>query len=161
MMFTRCFFSVFLFHYNVHHTNREGNHPDDYSRLTYRKLLEEVCRFANVLKMHGVNKGDRVSIYMPMIMELPIAMLACARIGAVHSIVVSIIKPLVTGAHFDLLRQHRRRTRDPIHSIGIANARASGSNLSLCVSLLKVCWILVRLAGRTYERRQGQSIDHR
>lgn len=68
---------------------REGNHGDDYSRLTYRKLLEEVCRFANVLKMHGVNKGDRVSIYMPMVMELPIAMLACARIGAVHSIVVS------------------------------------------------------------------------
>jgi AMP-binding enzyme len=46
---------------------REGNHPDDYSRLTYRKLLEEVCRFANVLKMHGVNKGDRVSVYMPMV----------------------------------------------------------------------------------------------
>lgn len=70
---------------------REGSHPDDFSRLTYRKLLEEVCRFANVLKMHGVNKGDRVSIYMPMTLELPIAMLACARIGAVHSIVVSII----------------------------------------------------------------------
>ena len=69
---------------------REGNHPDDYSRLTYRKLLEEVCRFANVLKSHGVQKGDRVSIYMPMVMELPVAMLACARIGAVHSIVVSI-----------------------------------------------------------------------
>lgn len=76
-----CFF-VILF--------REGNHPDDYSRLTYRKLLEEVCRFSNVLKEHGVRKGDRVAIYMPMIMELPIAMLACARIGAVHSIVVSI-----------------------------------------------------------------------
>ena len=71
------------------HIFREGSHPDDFSRLTYRKLLEEVCRFANVLKMHGVNKGDRVSIYMPMTLELPIAMLACARIGAVHSIVVS------------------------------------------------------------------------
>jgi acetyl-CoA synthetase len=68
---------------------REGNHGDDYTRFTYRKLLEEVCRFANVLKQHGVNKGDRVAIYMPMIMETPIAMLACARIGAVHSIVVS------------------------------------------------------------------------
>lgn len=68
---------------------REGNHPDDFTRFTYRKLLQEVCRFANVLKMHGVNKGDRVAIYMPMIMETPIAMLACARIGAVHSIVVS------------------------------------------------------------------------
>lgn len=74
---------------DLDHFSREGNHADDFSRLTYRKLLEEVCRFANVLKMHGVNKGDRVSFYMPMILELPIAMLACARIGAVHSIVVS------------------------------------------------------------------------
>nr|XP_012144047.1 PREDICTED: acetyl-coenzyme A synthetase isoform X2 [Megachile rotundata] len=65
----------------------EGNDPDDYSRLTYRKLLEEVCRFANVLKSKGVTKGDRVAIYMPMILELPIAMLACTRIGAVHSVV--------------------------------------------------------------------------
>lgn len=55
--------------------------------MTYRKLLDEVCRFANVLKAHKVGKGDRVAIYMPMVMELPIAMLACARIGAVHSIV--------------------------------------------------------------------------
>ncbi|CAD7083239.1 unnamed protein product [Hermetia illucens] len=66
----------------------EGNHPEDYSKgLTYRKLLEEVCRFANVLKDHGVKKGDCVALYMPMILELPIAMLACARIGAIHSIV--------------------------------------------------------------------------
>lgn len=69
---------------------REGNHPDDYSRLTYRKLLEEVSKFANVLKKHGVTKGDRVAIYMPMILELAVSMLACARIGAVHSIVVRI-----------------------------------------------------------------------
>lgn len=68
---------------------REGNDLEDYSRLTYRKLLEEVCRFANVLKSKGVTKGDRVAIYMPMILELPIAMLACTRIGAVHNVVVS------------------------------------------------------------------------
>ena len=68
---------------------REGNDPDDYSRLTYKKLLEEVCRFANVLKSKGVTKGDRVAIYMPMILEVVVTMLACARIGAVHSIVVS------------------------------------------------------------------------
>jgi acetyl-CoA synthetase len=54
---------------------------------TYRELLEEVCEFANVLKSRGVGKGDRVCIYMPMIPELPIAMLACARIGAIHSVV--------------------------------------------------------------------------
>lgn len=65
----------------------EGNDPDDYSRLTYRKLLEEVCRFANVLKSKGVSKGDRVAIYMPMILEVIITILACSRIGAVHTIV--------------------------------------------------------------------------
>jgi acetyl-CoA synthetase len=59
----------------------------DYKTLTYQELHYEVCKFANVLKKHGVKKGDRVSIYLPMIPELPIAMLACARIGAIHSIV--------------------------------------------------------------------------
>ena len=55
--------------------------------LTYHQLYREVCKFANVLKKHGVKKGDRVSIYLPMIVELPIAMLACARIGAIHSVI--------------------------------------------------------------------------
>ena len=65
----------------------EGNEPGEDGRLTYRELHTQVCKFANVLKSRGVKKGDRVSIYMPMIPELAIAMLACARIGAVHSIV--------------------------------------------------------------------------
>ena len=55
--------------------------------LTYQQLYREVNKFANVLKKHGVKKGDRVSIYLPMIVELPIAMLACARIGAIHSVI--------------------------------------------------------------------------
>jgi acetyl-CoA synthetase len=61
--------------------------PGDSRKYTYRQLYEEVCKFANVLKKKGVKKGDRVTIYMPMIPELPIALLACARIGAIHSIV--------------------------------------------------------------------------
>ncbi len=65
----------------------EGNEPTENLNLTYKELHAEVCKFANVLKKHGAKKGDRVSIYMPMIPELAIAMLACARIGAVHSIV--------------------------------------------------------------------------
>ncbi len=65
----------------------EGNRPDEDATLTYRELHEQVCKFANVLKSRGVGKGDRVSIYMPMIPELAVAMLACARIGAMHSIV--------------------------------------------------------------------------
>nr|XP_026690167.1 acetyl-coenzyme A synthetase, cytoplasmic [Ciona intestinalis] len=65
----------------------EGNDPMDSTSITYKKLLDEVCKFSNVLKSLGVKKGDRVAIYMPMILELVVAMLACARIGAVHSIV--------------------------------------------------------------------------
>ncbi|MCC6464226.1 MAG: acetate--CoA ligase [Planctomycetes bacterium] len=61
--------------------------PGRYQRITYRKLRHEVCRVANVLRAHGVQKGDRVAIYLPMIPELAYTMLACARIGAVHSIV--------------------------------------------------------------------------
>jgi acetyl-CoA synthetase len=61
--------------------------PGDERVLTYQDLHREVCKFANVLKKLGIKKGDRVAIYLPMIPELPIAMLACARIGAVHSVV--------------------------------------------------------------------------
>ena len=61
--------------------------PGDTRTITYRDLLGEVCRFANVLRGLGVGRGDRVAIYMPMIPELPVAMLACTRIGAVHSVV--------------------------------------------------------------------------
>jgi acetyl-CoA synthetase len=61
--------------------------PGDTRTITYQQLYEEVCRFANALKSLGVQRGDRVAIYMGMIPELPVAMLACARIGAVHSVV--------------------------------------------------------------------------
>ncbi len=71
----------------------EGNEPGENKTLTYSELLSEVCKFSNVLKKHGVKKGDRVSIYMPMIPELAVAMLACARIGAVHSIVFGGFSP--------------------------------------------------------------------
>jgi acetyl-CoA synthetase len=65
----------------------EANEPNAGRTLTYKQLHAEVCKMANVLKKFGVKKGDRVSIYMPMIPELPIAMMACARLGAIHSIV--------------------------------------------------------------------------
>eukprot|EP00268_Persea_americana_P015779 TRINITY_DN1741_c0_g1_i4.p1 TRINITY_DN1741_c0_g1~~TRINITY_DN1741_c0_g1_i4.p1 ORF type:complete len:736 (-),score=141.89 TRINITY_DN1741_c0_g1_i4:396-2603(-) len=65
----------------------EGNEPGHDGCLTYNELLEKVCQLSNYLKDIGVGKGDAVVIYLPMLMELPIAMLACARIGAVHSVV--------------------------------------------------------------------------
>ena len=71
----------------------EGDEPGEGRRISYRELHEEVCRFANVLKGQGVRKGDRVTIYMPMIPEAAFAMLACARIGAIHSIVFGGFSP--------------------------------------------------------------------
>ncbi len=71
----------------------EGDEPDQDAKISYRQLHEEVCRFANVLKSQGVGKGDRVTIYMPMIPEAAYAMLACARIGAIHSVVFGGFSP--------------------------------------------------------------------
>ena len=66
----------------------EPNSPDEAAlHISYRELHERVCRFANVLKAHGVGKGDRVCVYLPMIPELAVSVLACARIGAIHSVV--------------------------------------------------------------------------
>ncbi len=71
----------------------EGDDPREDRKITYRELHREVCKFANCLKARGVSKGDRVSIYMPMIPEAAVAMLACTRIGAIHSIVFGGFSP--------------------------------------------------------------------
>tara|TARA_Y100001954_G_scaffold178670_1_gene190051 strand:+ start:4594 stop:6537 length:1944 start_codon:yes stop_codon:yes gene_type:complete len=71
----------------------EGDDPADAKHITYAELHEEVCRFANALKARGVKKGDRVTIYMPMVPEAAVAMLACARIGAIHSVVFGGFSP--------------------------------------------------------------------
>ncbi|HXP32029.1 MAG TPA: acetate--CoA ligase [Stellaceae bacterium] len=71
----------------------EGDSPSEHRHVSYAELHEKVCRLGNVLKAHGVKKGDRVTIYLPMIPEAAIAMLACARIGAVHSVVFGGFSP--------------------------------------------------------------------
>ena len=71
----------------------EGDDPNESKHITYRELHAEVCKFANVLKAHGIGKGDTVTIYLPMIPEAAYAMLACARLGAVHSIVFGGFSP--------------------------------------------------------------------
>ena len=71
----------------------EGDDPKNDKKITYRELHAEVCKFANVLKARSVKKGDRVTIYLPMIPEAAYAMLACARIGAVHSVVFGGFSP--------------------------------------------------------------------
>ncbi len=71
----------------------EGDEPSDSKNLTYRELYEDVCKFSNVLKANGAARGDRVTIYLPMIPEIAIAVLACARIGAVHSVIFGGFSP--------------------------------------------------------------------
>ena len=71
----------------------EGDEPDQQRHITYKELHEDVCKFANVLKANGAKKGDRITLYMPMIPEAAVAMLACARIGAVHSVVFGGFSP--------------------------------------------------------------------
>ena len=71
----------------------EGDDPGDSRTLTYAELHREVCKFANVLKAQGVGKGDRVTIYLPMIPEIAVAVLACARIGAIHSVIFGGFSP--------------------------------------------------------------------
>ena len=76
---------------NRHHLG--GDDPDDAKHITYKDLHEQVCRFANALKARGIKKGDRVTIYMPMVPEAAVAMLACTRIGAIHSVVFGGFSP--------------------------------------------------------------------
>jgi len=79
----------------------EGDHPAEHKIISYRELHAEVCRFANVLKNQGVKVGDRVTLYMPMIPETAIAMLACTRIGAVHSVVFGGFSPEALAGRLD------------------------------------------------------------
>ena len=79
----------------------EGDSPDNSRHISYKELHEDVCKFANVLKSMGVKKGDRVSIYLPMIPELAVAMLACTRIGAIHSIVFAGFSPEALAGRID------------------------------------------------------------
>ncbi len=71
----------------------EGDEPDVSKKITYKELHEEVCKFANALKSLGIKKGDRVTIYLPMIPEIAVAVLACARIGAIHSVIFGGFSP--------------------------------------------------------------------
>ncbi|MDE2887058.1 MAG: acetate--CoA ligase [Gemmatimonadota bacterium] len=130
----------------------EGNEPGEDGRLTYRELHSQVCKFANVLKSRGVRKGDRVSIYMPMIPELAVAMLACARIGAVHSIVFggfsadalaerivdSTCQVVITTD--GMFRGDRPMERKAFadHAIANADSRMDGRTVDTCIVVRRV-----------------------
>jgi len=128
----------------------EGNEPDEDGVLTYRELYDEVTKFSNVLKRLGVKKGDRVTIYLPMVLELPIAMLACARVGAVHSVVfggfsADSLKDRIVDANSPLLitADGTFRGKKPILLKQIADeammlAGKEGVEVSTCVVVRRV-----------------------
>jgi acetyl-CoA synthetase len=136
----------------------EGDDPSQQRRITYGELHAEVCRFANVLKELGARKGDRITIYMPMIPEAAMAMLACTRIGAIHSIVFGGFSPDALGG----------RIKDCDSSIVItADAGMRGGKmvplkanvdqaLALCPSV-KAC-LVVRHVGNPITMQDGRDI---
>jgi len=132
--------------------------PGDTRTITYAELLDEVQRFANVLKGLGVRKGDRVAIYMPMIPELPVAMLACARIGAAHSVVfggfsADALSGRITDAEAKVLITadggYRRGAVSPLKPNADAAAAESPSIESV---------VVVRRTGQDVEMAEGR--DH-
>jgi len=137
----------------------EGDNPAESKAITYRQLYEDVCRFANVLKSLGLKKGDRATIYLPMIPELPVAMLACARLGIVHSIVFAGFSPESLAGRIDDCRGTLLITADE----GLRGGKPVPLKLNAdeaakkCPDLNKV--IVVRRTGADIPWTPGRDID--
>ena len=138
----------------------EGDEPGTQRRVSYRALHEEVCRLGNVLRELGVRKGDRVTIYLPMVVEAAVAMLACARVGAIHSVVFGGFSPdslanRITDCRSTLLitaDEGRRGGRKvPLK----ANADAA---LELCPDVTRV--LVVRVTGAAVPMQDGRDHDY-
>jgi acetyl-CoA synthetase len=136
----------------------EGDDPANDARITYRELYEHVCRMANVLKSRNVKKGDRVCIYMPMIPEAVYAMLACARIGAIHSVVFGGFSPdsikdriLDSDCHTVITADEGLRGSKTVHLKGNVDAA-----LKSCPNVNTV--VVVRHTGGNIDWNEGRDI---
>jgi acetyl-CoA synthetase len=136
----------------------EGDDPGEDRRITYRELHDAVCRFANVLKARGVQKGDRVTIYLPMIPEIAVAMLACARIGAIHSVVFGGFSPDSLVGRIQDCRSTVLITADEGRRGGrsIPLKRNADNALRHCPEVRNV--IVVRHTGGAVERVEGRDL---
>jgi acetyl-CoA synthetase len=136
----------------------EGDDPGDDRRVTYRELHDAVCRFANVLKARGVKRGDRVTIYLPMIPEIAVAMLACARIGAIHSVVFGGFSPDSLAGRIRDCRSTVLITADEGRRGGraVPLKRNSDDALQHCPEVREV--IVVRHTGGTIDWVEGRDI---
>jgi acetyl-CoA synthetase len=134
----------------------EGDNPYDDNRITYRELYEHTCRLANVMKKHGVKKGDRVTIYMPMIPEAAYAMLACTRIGAVHSIVFGGFSPDSLAGRIEDCQSNFVITADE----GLRGGKKVPLKANTDAALEKITWpckvLMVRRTGGAVSFREGR-----
>ena len=137
----------------------EGNTPGDDSFLTYRELYEEVCKFANALKTAGVEKGDRVCLYLQMVPQAAIACLACARIGAVHSVVfgafsADALRDRINDSECKILITQDTALRGPKNDIPMkANADKA---LAECPSI-ETCFVVKR-TGNEVAMKEGRDV---
>jgi acetyl-CoA synthetase len=127
----------------------EGDDPGEDRKVTYRELHEQVCRLANVLKARGVKKGDRVTIYMPMIPEAAFAMLACARIGAIHSVVFGGFSPDSLAGRIEDCRSTVLITADEGLRGGrkVPLKRNADAAMALCPVKVETCIVVKRTGG--------------
>ena len=137
----------------------EGDHPHDSKLITYNALHKQVCRFANVLKSRGIKKGDCVTIYMPMIPEAAYAMLACARIGAVHSVVFGGFSPEALAGRITDAQSHFVITADE----GVRGGKKIPLKVNVDAAIEKAqsavhAVIVVRHTGSAIEMKEGRDI---
>lgn len=132
--------------------------PGDSRTLTYFELYREVNKFANVLKSLGVKKGDRISIYLPMIPELPIAMLACARIGAPHNVVFSAFSPKALQERIDDSKAKILITADGYYRGGRVERLKERADEALKESSSIEKTIVVRRVGREVPMEEGRDL---
>ena len=137
----------------------EGNDPTEDSKLTYKELYEEVCKFANALKAMGVNKGDRVCLYLQMLPQAAVACLACARIGAVHSVVfgafsADALRDRIQDSECKILITQDTALRGPKNDIPMkTNADKA---LAACPSIEKC--IVVKRTGNEVPMTEGRDV---
>ena len=136
----------------------EGDDPSESKHITYNQLYEDVCKFSNVLKKAGAKKGDRITIYMPMIPEATIAMLSCARIGAIHSVVFGGFSPEALAGRIEDCNSSIIITADE----GIRGGKKIPlkSNVDKAISKVSMCKtsIIVKRTGANVNWIEGQDI---